>query len=47
VIQNTIRASTVAYLSMVKFESDDTDDIGEFQPYYIRKSDAELHLKNL
>lgn len=47
VIQNTIRASTVAYLSMVKFESDDTDDIGEFQPFYIRKSDAELHLKNL
>jgi len=47
VIQNTIRASTVAYLSMVKFESDDTNDIGEFQPSYIRKSDAELHLKNL
>lgn len=46
VTQNSIRASTVAYLSMAKFETDDTDDIGEFQPYYIRKSDAEIHLKN-
>jgi len=44
--QNTIRASTVAYLSMAKFESDDTDDIEKFQPHYIRKSDAELKIMN-
>lgn len=43
-IQNTIRASTLAYLSMAKFEKDDTDDIEKILPYYIRKSDAELNL---
>ena len=44
VIQNTIRASTMAYLSMAKFENNDTDDIEKILPYYIRKSDAELNL---
>ena len=43
-IQNTIRASTMAYLSMAKFENNDTDDIEKILPYYIRKSDAELNL---
>ncbi|MDH3881350.1 MAG: tRNA (adenosine(37)-N6)-threonylcarbamoyltransferase complex dimerization subunit type 1 TsaB [Desulfobacteraceae bacterium] len=43
-IQNTIRASTMAYLSMAKFEKYDTDDIEKIMPYYIRKSDAELNL---
>ena len=43
-IQNTIRASTMAYLSMAKFEKNDTDDIEKILPYYIRKSDAELNL---
>jgi len=43
-IQNTIRASTMAYLSMAKFEKNDTDDIEKIMPYYIRKSDAELNL---
>jgi tRNA threonylcarbamoyladenosine biosynthesis protein TsaB len=43
-IQNTIRASTMAYLSMAKFEKNDTDDIEKISPYYIRKSDAELNL---
>jgi tRNA threonylcarbamoyladenosine biosynthesis protein TsaB len=43
-IQNTIRASTLAYLSMAKFENYDTDDIEKILPYYIRKSDAELNL---
>ena len=43
-IQNTIRASTLAYLSMAKFENNDTDDIEKILPYYIRKSDAELNL---
>ena len=42
--QNTLRASTVAYLSMDRFKNDDTDDVGIFVPYYIRKSDAELNL---
>ena len=40
--QNTIRASTVAYLSMDKFKHNDTDDVGRFVPQYIRRSDAEL-----
>jgi tRNA threonylcarbamoyladenosine biosynthesis protein TsaB len=43
-IQNTIRASTLAYLSMVKFENNDIDDVDKIFPYYIRKSDAELNL---
>jgi tRNA threonylcarbamoyladenosine biosynthesis protein TsaB len=43
-IQNTIRASTIAYLSMAKFENNDTDEIEKILPYYIRKSDAELNL---
>ena len=43
-IKNTIRASTMAYLSMAKFENNDTDDIEKILPYYIRKSDAELNL---
>jgi tRNA threonylcarbamoyladenosine biosynthesis protein TsaB len=43
-IQHTIRASTLAYLSMPKFETDDTDDVEKILPYYIRKSDAELNL---
>lgn len=43
-IQNTIRASTLAYLSMSKFENNDTDDVEKILPYYIRKSDAELNL---
>jgi tRNA threonylcarbamoyladenosine biosynthesis protein TsaB len=43
-IHNTIRASTLAYFSMKKFENNDTDDIEKVLPYYIRKSDAELNL---
>lgn len=42
--QNTIRASTVAYLSMKKFKNNDTDDVVRFVPHYIRRSDAELNL---
>ncbi|RLB77134.1 MAG: tRNA (adenosine(37)-N6)-threonylcarbamoyltransferase complex dimerization subunit type 1 TsaB [Deltaproteobacteria bacterium] len=42
--QNTLRASTVAYISMDRLKNDDTDDIGIFVPHYIRKSDAELNL---
>jgi len=43
--QNTIRASTVAYLSMDRFEKNDTDDVSMFVPRYIRKSDAELNFR--
>ena len=44
-IQNTIRASTLAFLSMAKFENKDTDGIDKILPFYIRKSDAELNLR--
>ncbi|UCF90036.1 MAG: tRNA (adenosine(37)-N6)-threonylcarbamoyltransferase complex dimerization subunit type 1 TsaB [Desulfobacterales bacterium] len=40
--QNAIRASTVAYLSRARFENQDTVDIAQLVPHYIRKSDAEL-----
>lgn len=42
--QNTIRASSVAFLSMPRFEAKDTDEIANLIPHYIRKSDAELKL---
>jgi tRNA threonylcarbamoyladenosine biosynthesis protein TsaB len=41
--QNRLRASSVAFLSMPKFEADDTDEIAGLVPHYIRKSDAELN----
>ena len=43
--ENTIRASTVARLSMDRFEIDDTDDVEMFVPNYIRKSNAQLQLQ--
>ncbi len=43
--ENIIRASTVAHLSMNRFENDDTEDAETFVPNYIRKSDAQLKLK--
>jgi len=42
---NTIRASTVARLSMDRFENNETDDIETFVPNYIRKSDAQVKLQ--
>ncbi|MEJ2657285.1 MAG: tRNA (adenosine(37)-N6)-threonylcarbamoyltransferase complex dimerization subunit type 1 TsaB [Desulfobacterales bacterium] len=45
-IQNTIRASTAAYLSMAKFKSNNTDEIEKFSPDYIRRTDAELKIMN-
>jgi tRNA A37 threonylcarbamoyladenosine modification protein TsaB len=45
--QNTIKASTVAFLSLNKFQNKDTDDIDRFIPHYIRKSDAELNLLSI
>ena len=41
--QNIIRASSVAFLSMPRFEAQDTDTIASLVPHYIRKSDAELN----
>jgi tRNA threonylcarbamoyladenosine biosynthesis protein TsaB len=41
--QQTLRASTVAFLSMEKFIRQETDSVETFVPYYIRKSDAELN----
>ena len=41
--QNTIRASTVAQLSIGRFEKKDTDDVAILVPQYIRESDAELN----
>ena len=43
---NTIKASTVAWLSAQRFARQDTDDIVTFKPQYIRKPDAELKLCN-
>jgi tRNA threonylcarbamoyladenosine biosynthesis protein TsaB len=43
---NTIRASTVAYLSIAKFKNKNTDEIDKFSPHYIRRSDAELKIGN-
>ena len=41
--QNAIKASSVSLLSMPRFEDNDTDEIGDLVPHYIRKSDAELN----
>ncbi len=43
--QNSIRASSVAGLSLNRFIHHQTDDVALLVPHYIRKSDAELHLK--
>jgi tRNA threonylcarbamoyladenosine biosynthesis protein TsaB len=40
--QNTLRASTVAWISMKRFETGDVDDIFRFEPMYIRKPDAKI-----
>jgi tRNA threonylcarbamoyladenosine biosynthesis protein TsaB len=42
--QNTIRASSVAFLSQNRFRDNDIDRIADLTPYYIRKSDAELNV---
>jgi tRNA threonylcarbamoyladenosine biosynthesis protein TsaB len=39
--QHIIRASTVGHIAMQRFKSNDTDDAGLIEPFYIRKSDAE------
>jgi tRNA threonylcarbamoyladenosine biosynthesis protein TsaB len=46
-IQDTIRASTIARLSLPAFEDGPEDDIESLVPVYIRKSDAEIHRSKL
>lgn len=41
--QNIIRASSVAFLSVDRFETHNTDEVASLVPHYIRKSDAELN----
>ena len=43
--QNSIRASSVAGISLKRFIHHQTDDVALLVPHYIRKSDAELHRK--
>ena len=40
--QNIIRASSVGFLSLKRFKTNDTDRVADLAPFYIRKSDAEL-----
>jgi tRNA threonylcarbamoyladenosine biosynthesis protein TsaB len=37
---NIIKASTVAFMGMKKFEDNDMEDAGMFVPFYIRRSDV-------
>ncbi len=41
--QHIIRASSVGFLSMQRFETHDTSEVAGLVPHYIRKSDAELN----
>ncbi|MGD2185502.1 MAG: tRNA (adenosine(37)-N6)-threonylcarbamoyltransferase complex dimerization subunit type 1 TsaB [Desulfobacterales bacterium] len=45
--QHIIRASSVGFLSMEKFETHETSEAAGLAPHYIRKSDAELKLGNV
>lgn len=42
--QNIIRASSVAFLSMERFEARGSIEAADLVPHYIRRSDAELNL---
>lgn len=42
--QNIIRAATVAFLSLSRFQCGDIDDDRSLAPCYLRKSDAEINL---
>ena len=42
--QNIIRGSSVAFLSMERFETRDSVEAADLVPHYIRRSDAELNL---
>lgn len=42
--RDTIRAETIARLALKQFQKDKTQKLHAVAPYYIRRSDAELHL---
>jgi tRNA threonylcarbamoyladenosine biosynthesis protein TsaB len=44
--QDILRASSIAFLSMERFNAKDTDEVAGLLPHYIRKSDAELKFDN-
>jgi tRNA threonylcarbamoyladenosine biosynthesis protein TsaB len=44
--QHTIRASSIAYLSVNRFDQHETDNIASLVPRYIRKSDAMLNARS-
>jgi len=44
--QQILRASSIAFLSMERFNAKDTDEVAGLIPDYIRKSDAELKFDN-
>ncbi len=44
--KDILRASSIAHLSMERFNAKDTDEITSLIPHYIRKSDAELKFDN-
>jgi tRNA threonylcarbamoyladenosine biosynthesis protein TsaB len=44
--KDILRASSIAFLSMERFNAKDTEEIASLIPHYIRKSDAELKFDN-
>ena len=45
--RDTIRAETIARLALKQFRKNETQKLPEVVPYYIRRSDAELHFGNM
>jgi tRNA threonylcarbamoyladenosine biosynthesis protein TsaB len=44
--KDILRASSIAFLSIERFNAGDTDEVAGLIPQYIRKSDAELKFDN-
>ena len=44
---DTIQAGTIANLALKQFQNNETQGLHEVAPYYIRRSDAEVHAGNL
>jgi tRNA threonylcarbamoyladenosine biosynthesis protein TsaB len=45
--RDTIRAETIARLALKRFQKNETQKLPAVAPYYIRRSDAELHFGNV
>jgi tRNA threonylcarbamoyladenosine biosynthesis protein TsaB len=45
--RDTIRAETIARLALKRFQKNETQKLPAVVPYYIRRSDAELHFGNV